>query len=147
MPMKRRTLLVLAVSVAVVLSVVAVAVLLLQREVIEVRAMDVAMVADAPESGMTQLHASLVLKNVGPVPVHFAWITLFATDPGNGSLLDTFTHEDFQLQPGEARTFSEVTNITGHWSGVSLTLKMFPDRTPGWESVLVPGQPVTWTSW
>lgn len=145
--MKRRTLLVLAVSVAVVLSVAAVAVLLLQREVVEVRTIDVALVADAPQSGMTQLHASLVLKNVGPSLVHFAWITLFATDPDNGTLFDTFAHFDFQLQPGGTRTFLEVTNITGHWSGVSLTLKIFPDRTPGWESVLVPDRPVTWASW
>jgi hypothetical protein len=147
MPMNRRTGLVLAVSVAVVLSVAAVAVLLLQREAIEVRAMDVAMVVGAPQSGMTQLHASLVLKNVGPSPVHFSWITLFATDPGNGSLFDTFTHMDFELQPGGTRTFSEVTNLTGHWSGVSLIVKIFSDRTSGWESALVPGQPVTWTSW
>jgi hypothetical protein len=147
MPMNRRTLLVLVVSAAVVLSVAAGTVLLLQRETLEIRVTDVGMVPNLPGNGMTQLHADLVLRNVGSSPVHFAWVTLFAYDPDNSTLYDTFTHEGIQLGSGKTLAFSETTNITGHWSQVAFTVKVFPAGAPSWERSLVPDQPLTWTAW
>lgn len=105
------------------------------------------MVPNVPQNGMTQLHAQLMLRNVGSSPVHFDFLTLFATDPDNGTLYDTFTHTDIQLEPAGTLTFSEITNIIGHWSQVAFSLKIFTARAPSWERSLVPDQPVTWTAW
>lgn len=94
---------------------------------------------------MTQIHVNVGLRNVGPATVRLEWMTLFANDPHDGTLFETFTHGGIRLEPGETRAFSEVTNVTGEWSAVAFTVKLFPVGAPGWESPLVPGQPVTWT--
>ena len=143
---RQRRLLVVAVAAVVILSVAAVAIVLLQRQMLEIEATDLVVTSDAPQVGMTQLHVSLVLRNVGSARVHLQWVTLFANDPRNGTLFDTFTHDDIQLEPGGTRTFSDVTNITGYWSGVAFTIKVFPFSSPGWDSPIVPDQPVTWTA-
>ncbi len=146
MPKNRPTLLVLA-TAAVVLSIAAGAALLLPRGALEIRVTDIGMVPNAPQNGTTQLQAQLVLRNVGSSPVHFDFLALFAYDHDNGTLYDTFTHTDIQLEPAGTLTFSEITNITGHRSQAAFTVKIFPARAPTWERSLVPDQPVTWTTW
>ncbi len=143
---RKRRYLVALVAAVIVLSIASVAILYLQREALEIEATNTAMVPDIPQAGMTQLRASLVLRNVGPATVRLQLMTLFATDPGNGTLFDTFTHENILLEPGGTQTFSEVTNVTGHWTEVALTVKVFPINSPSWDSSLVPDQPVTWTA-
>ena len=144
--MNRRPLLVLAVA-AVVLSVAAGALLLFQRETLEIRVTNIAMVPDTPETGLTELRVHLVLRNVGSSPVHLDFLTLFAFDPDKGPFFDTFTHTDIRLEPTGTLTFSEITNITGNWSQVAFTVKIFPGRAPSWERSLVSDQPVTWSAW
>lgn len=137
--------LVLVMSAAVVLSIAAGAILLLQRPSVEMRVTDVGMVPDAPQVGMTEVHVHLILRNVGSSQTHFAWFTLFAYDPTTDSLFDTWAHMEVRLNPGETRTFSETANVTGHPSGVAFTMKLFPSRAPSWETSLEPDRPVTWT--
>jgi len=146
-PRRSRTLLVVALSAAVVLSVAVAAVLGLQRRSVEISVTDVNVVPGAPENDTTMVHARLVLHNVGRSPAHFAWLTLFAYDSAKGTLFDAFAHVEVVLGPGETRTFSETTTVTGQWSTVAFTVKVFPSGAPGWERTLVPDQPVTWTSW
>jgi hypothetical protein len=145
--MNRRALLVLAVSAAVVLSVAAGVTLWLQRETLELRIADVAVVPNAPENGLTQLHADLVLRNVGSSLVNIDFLTLFASDPEHGTLFGTFTHTGVQLGSGGTLTFSEAANVTGHWSQVAFTVKVFPAGGPSWERSIVSDQPLTWTAW
>ena len=132
-----------ALSAAVVLSIAA-ATLWVQRASAEISLTDVGLVPDTPESGMTEVKAVLVLQNVGRSVVHFELLTLFAYDPVNGTLFDTFSHRNVQLNPGETRSFSETTSVTGHWSVVAFTVKVFPSGAPSWARSLVPDQPVTW---
>ena len=141
-----RRLLVVVVAAVSVISVTAVAILLLQSETLQIEATKLVMATDTPQAGMTQLRVSLVLQNVGRATVRLQWMTLFANGPNNGPLFDTFTRQDIQLEPGGTRTFSEVTNVTGLWHGAAFTVKLFPVDAPSWESPLVPNQPVTWTS-
>jgi len=132
-----------ALSAAVVLSIAA-ATLWVQRASAEISLTDVGLVPDTPESGMTEVKAVLVLQNVGRSVVHFELLTLFAYDPVNGTLFDTFSHRNVQLNPGETRSFSETTSVTGHPSEVAFTVKVFPSGAPSWARSLVPDQPVTW---
>lgn len=144
--MNHRMLIVLVVAAGVVLSVTVGATLWLQRESLEIRVTDVSIILNAPESGWTRVHADLVLHNVGSAPVQLQFLTLFANDPENGTLYDTFTHTGIQLGPAGTLTFSETTNVTGHRSRVAFTVKIFPSAAPSWDSPVVPDQPVTWTS-
>ncbi len=146
-PRKSRTLLAVALSAALVLSGAVAAVLVLQRGTVEISVTDVEVVPGAPENDTTAVHVRLVLHNVGRSAAHFAWLTLFAYDSVKGTLFDTFAHVEVVLGPGETQTFSETTTVTGQWSTVAFTLKVFPSGAPSWERTLVPDQPVTWTSW
>jgi len=140
-------LLVAALSAAIVVGIAVGAVLLVQRASAQISVTDVGLVSDSPESagsGMTQVKALLVLQNVGRSAVHFELLTLFAYDPVNGTLFDTFSHTNVQINPGETRSFSETTSVTGHWSEVAFTAKVFPSGAPSWARSLVPDQPVTW---
>ena len=78
---------------------------------------------------MTEVKAVLVLQNVGRSVVHFELLTLFAYDPVNGTLFDTSSHTNVQLNPGETRSFSETTRVTGRWSEVAFTVKVFSKRS------------------
>ena len=142
----KRRLLVVAVAAVIVLSVAAVAIVLLQRETLQIEATGLVMSPDAPQVGMTQLHVNLVLRNVGTATVHLQLMTLWAYDPHNGTLFDAFPHDDVQLVPGETRTFSEVASLTGLWSEAALTVKLFPVNAPSWAAPLVPDEPVAWTA-
>ena len=139
----RRVVFAVALSAAVVLSIAA-ATLWVQRASAEISLTDVGLVPDTPESGMTEVKAVLVLQNVGRSVVHFELLTLFAYDPVNGTLFDTSSHTNVQLNPGETRSFSETTSVTGHPSEVAFTVKVFPSGAPSWARSLVPDQPVTW---
>ncbi len=139
----RRVVFAVALSAAVVLSIAA-ATLWVQRASAEISLTDVGLVPDTPESGMTEVKAVLVLQNVGRSVVHFELLTLFAYDPVNGTLFDTSSHTNVQLNPGETRSFSETTSVTGHLSEVAFTVKVFPSGAPSWARSLVPDQPVTW---
>jgi len=139
----RRVVFAVALSAAVVLSIAA-ATLWVQRASAEIALTDVGLVPDTPESGMTEVKAVLVLQNVGRSVVHFELLTLFAYDPVNGTLFDTSSHTNVQLNPGETRSFSETTSVTGHPSEVAFTVKVFPSGAPSWARSLVPDQPVTW---
>ncbi len=143
----RRMLLAAALSAAVVVSIAAGAILLVQRASAQISVTDVGLVSDSPASGMTEVRARLVLQNAGRSVVHFELLTLFAYDPVNETLFDTFSHTNVQINPGETQAFSETTRVTGHWSEVAFTLKVFPSGAPSWERSLVPNQPVTWTAW
>jgi len=136
-----------ALSAAVVVSIAAGAILLVQRASAQISVTDVGLVSDSPASGMTEVRARLVLQNAGRSVVHFELLTLFAYDPVNETLFDTFSHTNVQINPGETQAFSETTRVTGHWSEVAFTLKVFPSGAPSWERSLVPNQPVTWTAW
>src|SRR5437870_13883247 len=134
-------------SAAVVVSIAAGAILLVQHASAQISVTDVGLVSDSPKSGMTEVTALLVVQNVGRSVVHFELVTLFAYDPVNGALFGTFSHTNVQLNPGETRTFSETTSVTGHRSEVAFTVKIFPIGAPRWEQSLVPDQPVTWSAW
>jgi len=140
----RRVLFAVALSAAVVVSIAAGAILFVQRASAQISVSDVGLVSDSPQSGMTEVKALLVLQNVGRSVVHFELLTLFASDPVHGTLFDTFSHTNVQLNPGETRSFSESTSVTGHWSEVAFTVKVFPSGAPSWARSLVPDQPVTW---
>ena len=140
----RRVVFAVALSVAVIVSVAAGTILLVQHAAAQISVTDVGLVSDFPESGMTEVKAVLVLQNVGRSVVHFELLTLFAYDPVNGTLFDTFSHTNVQLNPGETRSFSETTSVTGHPSEVAFTVKVFPSGAPSWARSLVPDQPVTW---
>jgi len=131
-------------SAAVVVSIAAGAILLAPHASAQISVTDVGLVSDSPESGMTEVKAVLVLQNVGRSVVHFELLTLFAYDPVNGTLFDTSSHTNVQLNPGETRSFSETTSVTGHLSEVAFTVKVFPSGAPSWARSLVPDQPVTW---
>jgi len=131
-------------SAAVVVSIAAGAILLAPHASAQISVTDVGLVSDSPESGMTEVKAVLVLQNVGRSVVHFELLTLFAYDPVNGTLFDTSSHTNVQLNPGETRSFSETTSVTGHPSEVAFTVKVFPSGAPSWARSLVPDQPVTW---
>ena len=140
----RRMLLAAALSAALVMSIAAGAILLAPHASAQISVTDVGLVSDSPESGMTEVKAVLVLQNVGRSVVHFELLTLFAYDPVNGTLFDTSSHTNVQLNPGETRSFSETTSVTGHPSEVAFTVKVFPSGAPSWARSLVPDQPVTW---
>ena|SRR2546427_1468484 len=140
----RRVLFAVALSAAVVVSIAAGAILFVQHASAQISVTDVSLVSDSPESGMTEVKGVLVLQNVGRSVVHFELLTLFAYDPVNGTLFDTFSHPNVQLNPGEMRSFSETTSVTGHRSEVAFTVKVFPSGAPSWARSLVPDQPVTW---
>jgi len=142
----RRVVLAVVLSAAVVSSVVAWTILWVQRASAQISVTDVGLVSDSPQSGMTEVQARLVLKNVGRSVVHFEFLTLFAYAPGNGTLFDTFSHTKVQLNPGETQAFSETTSVTGHWSEIAFTVKIFLSGAPTWERSLVPDQPVTWNA-
>jgi len=131
-------------SAAVVVSIAAGAILLAPHASAQISVTDVGLVSDSPESGMTEVKAVLVLQNVGRSVVHFELLTLFAYDPVNGTLFDSSSHTNVQLNPGETRSFSETTSVTGHPSEVAFTVKVFPSGAPSWARSLVPDQPVTW---
>ena len=143
----RRVVLAVVLSAAVVLSVAAWTILWLQRASAQISVTDVGLVSDSPETGMTEVQARLVLQNVGRSVVPFELVTLFAYDPVNGTLFGTFSHTNVRLNPGETRMFSETTSVTGHWSEVAFTVKVFPSGAPRWERSLVPDQPVAWSAW
>ena len=133
-------------SATVVVSIAAGAILLAQRASAQISLTDVGLVLNSPENGMTEIHARLVMQNVGRSVVHFGFLTLFAHDPVDGTLFDTFTHSDVVLHPGETQIFTETTSVTGHWSEVAFTVKVFPSGAPTWERSLVPDQAVTWVA-
>jgi len=140
----RRVVFAIVLSAAVVVSIAAGAILLAPHASAQISVTDVGLVSDSPESGMTEVKAVLVLQNVGRSVVHFELLTLFAYDPVNGTLFDTSSHTNVQLNPGETRSFSETTSVTGHPSEVAFTVKVFPSGAPSWARSLVPDQPVTW---
>jgi len=140
----RRVVFAIVLSAAVVVSIAAGAILLAPHASAQISVTDVGLVSDSPESGMTEVKAVLVLQNVGRSVVHFELLTLFAYDPVNGTLFDTSSHTNVQLNPGETRSFSETTSVTGHLSEVAFTVKVFPSGAPSWARSLVPDQPVTW---
>jgi len=140
----RRVVFAIVLSAAVVVSIAAGAILLAPHASAQISVTDVGLVSDSPESGMTEVKAVLVLQNVGRSVVHFELLTLFAYDPVNGTLFDTSSHTNVQLNPGETRSFSETTTVTGHPSEVAFTVKVFPSGAPSWARSLVPDQPVTW---
>ena len=140
----RRVVFAIVLSAAVVVSIAAGAILLAPHASAQISVTDVGLVSDSPESGMTEVKAVLVLQNVGRSLVHFELLTLFAYDPVNGTLFDTSSHTNVQLNPGETRSFSETTSVTGHLSEVAFTVKVFPSGAPSWARSLVPDQPVTW---
>ena len=140
----RRVVFAIVLSAAVVVSIGAGAILLAPHASAQISVTDVGLVSDSPESGMTEVKAVLVLQNVGRSLVHFELLTLFAYDPVNGTLFDTSSHTNVQLNPGETRSFSETTSVTGHLSEVAFTVKVFPSGAPSWARSLVPDQPVTW---
>jgi hypothetical protein len=133
-------------SAAVVLSFSAWTILQVTRASAQISVTDVRVVPDTSDSRMTEVRARLVLQNLGRSAVHFAFLTLFAYDPANGTLFDTFSHTNVQINPGQMQAFSEATTVTGHWSEVAFTVKVFPSGAPSWERSLVPDQPVTWTA-
>ena len=137
----------IALSAAVGVSIAAGAILLVQHASAQISVTDVGLVSDSPKSGMTEVTALLVVQNVGRSVVHFEFLTLFAYAPGNGTLFDTFSHTKVQLNPGETQAFSETTSVTGHWSEIAFTVKIFLSGAPTWERSLVPDQPVTWSAW
>lgn len=133
------------VIVAVILGVIAGTFVFRQpRDRVEVLVQSVAMLLDDPEDGMTTLHAYLVVRNLRSSPIRIDTIVLVAYDPEEGTLFDTFTHEDVELGVSHSWAFSEVSVLSGLWSDVSFTVRIFPDGSPGWESPLTPDQPVTW---
>ena len=140
----RRVVFAIVLSAAVVVSIAAGAILLAPHASAQISVTDVGLVSDSPESGMTEVKAVLVLQNVGRSVVHFELLTLFAYDPVNGTHFDTSSHTNVQLNPGETRSFSETTSVTGHLSEVAFTVKVFPSGAPSWARSLVPDQPVTW---
>jgi len=140
----RRVVFAIVLSAAVVVSIAAGAILLAPHASAQISVTDVGLVSDSPESGMTEVKAVLVLQNVGRSVVHFELLTLFAYDPVNGTLFDSSSHTNVQLNPGETRSFSETTSVTGHPSEVAFTVKVFPSGAPSWARSLVPDQPVTW---
>ncbi len=140
----RRVVFAIVLSAAVVVSIAAGAILLAPHASAQISVTDVGLVSDSPESGMTEVKAVLVLQNVGRSVVHFELLTLFAYDPVNGTLFDSSSHTNVQLNPGETRSFSETTSVTGHLSEVAFTVKVFPSGAPSWARSLVPDQPVTW---
>jgi len=142
----RRIVFALMLSAAVVVSIAVGAILLAQRASAQISLTDVGLVLDSPENGMTEIHARLVVQNVGRSLVHFGFLTLFAYDPVDGTLFDTFTHADVVLDPGETQMFTETTSVTGPWSEVAFTVKVFPSGAPTWERSLVPYQAVTWVA-
>jgi len=140
----RRVVLAVVLSAAVFLSVFAWTILWVQRASAQISVTDLGLVSDSPESGMTEVQALLVLQNVGRSVVHFELLTLFAYNPVNGTLFDTFSHTNVQLNPGETRSFSETTRVRGRWSEVAFTVMVFPSGAPSWARSLDPDQPVTW---
>src|SRR5256884_9079160 len=140
----RRVVFAIVLSAAVVVSIAAGAILLAPHASAQISVTDVGLVSDSPESGMTEVKAVLVLQNEGRSVVHFELLTLFACDPVNGTLFDTSSHTNVQLNPGETRSFSETTSVTGRLSEVAFTVKVFPSGAPSWARSLVPDQPVTW---
>jgi len=140
----RKIVLAIALSAAVILSIAAGTLVFVQRASAQISVSDVGVVSDAPQSGMTEIQARLVLQNVGRSAVHFELLTLFAYDPVDGTLFGTFSHNNLQLNPGDTQSFSESASVTGHWSEVAFTVKVFPSGAPSWERSLVPEQPVTW---
>src|SRR5881628_3430733 len=116
-------------SAAVVVSIAAGAILLAPHASAQISVTDVGLVSDSPESGMTEVKAVLVLQNVGRSVVHFELLTLFAYDPVNGTLFDTSSHTNVQLNPGETRSFSETTSVTGHPSEVAFHGEGFSKRS------------------
>src|SRR5947199_5882520 len=143
----RRVVFAIVLSAAVVVSIAAGAILLAPHASAQISVTDVGLVSDSPETGMTEVQARLVLQNVGRSVVPFELVTLFAYDPVNGTLFGTFSHTNVRLNPGETRMFSETTSVTGHWSEVAFTVKVFPSGAPRWERSLVPDQPVAWSAW
>jgi len=141
----RQVVFAVALSAAVVLSVAA-AILLAQRASAQISVTDVGLVSNASGSGMTEIQARLVVQNVGRSAVHFELLTLWVYDPVNGTLFDAFSHAKVQLNPGETAMFPETTSVTGNWSEVAFTVKVFPSEAPSWERSIVPDQPVTWTA-
>src|SRR6058998_1573106 len=125
----RRVVFAIVLSAAVVVSIAAGAILLAPHASAQISVTDVGLVSDSPESGMTEVKAVLVLQNVGRSVVHFELLTLFAYDPVNGTLFDTFSHRNVQLNPGETRSFSETTSVTGHWSVVAFHGEGFSKRS------------------
>jgi len=109
----RRVVFAIVLSAAVVVSIAAGAILLAPHASAQISVTDVGLVSDSPESGMTEVKAVLVLQNVGRSVVHFELLTLFAYDPVNGTLFDTSSHTNVQLNPGETRSFSETTSPAG----------------------------------
>ena len=142
----RRLAFAIAISTAIVLSIAAGAILLRHRPSVEIRVTDVGMISDAPQNGMTEIRLQLILQNVGSSQAHFTLLTLFAYDPAKGTLFGTFAHSEVRLEPGGTRTFSETTFVTGHWSEVAFTVKVFPNGAPSWARSLDPNETLTWTA-
>src|SRR6266511_2334668 len=85
-PRRSRTLLAVALSAAVVLSVAVAAVFVLQRGSVEISVTDVNLGPGAPGNDTTVVHARLVLHNVGRAAAHFALFSLGASDTVIGTL-------------------------------------------------------------
>src|SRR5438034_5481157 len=96
----RRVVFAIVLSAAVVVSIAAGAILLAPHASAQISVTDVGLVSDSPERGMTEVKAVLVLQNVGRSVVHFELLTLFAYDPVNGTLFDSSSHTNVQLNPG-----------------------------------------------
>src|SRR5437899_12704997 len=80
----RRVVLAVVLSAAVVSSVVAWTILWVQRASAQISVTDVGLVSDSPQSGMTEVQARLVLKNVVRSVVDFAFVTIIASPPVHG---------------------------------------------------------------
>ncbi len=130
---------------AVVLSVLAGTFLLRQpREGVEILVQDVAMLPNVPEDGMTELHFFLVVRNPTSSSRYIETIVLVARHPDDGTLFDTYTHQEVRVSASQNLQISEVSAIDGLYSEVSFRVKILNPGVPAWESPLTPDAPVSW---
>lgn len=135
---KRLLIAIVLAAVAVILSSVAISFVLLERAVrVEIAIQDVALLADRPAPGQTELHVYLIVRNLQPSAVAFDHVALWAWDPKNGTLFDTYVHTEFDVKGNAVTAFSEVSTLNGKWSEVVFKVRILTP-TGWWESAVTP---------
>lgn len=110
---------------------------------VEIAVQDVALVADRPVAGQTELHLFLVVRNMRDSPASIGYMVLDAWDPDNGTVYDTYAHADVTVGARQAVQFSEVSTLVGSWSQVTFQVRVVTP-TGWWEQPLTPDLPVVY---
>ncbi len=111
---------------------------------VEFLVQDVAILANRPDPGQSELHVYLIARNRMSFVVHLEKLVLVASDPDSSTLFTVFVEDDVVLPVRHTMAFSEVAVLDGLWSESAFLVRIFFGAYQKWESRLNPDQPAIW---